>query len=57
MEKEIVPSQNGLLNIPVEMRKVAEVVDQMADGKDLGPDGFAMNFFHHLWGLIKEEAW
>ena len=39
------------------MREVEEVVHQMADGKDPGPDGFTMNFFHHFWDLIKEEVW
>ena len=29
----------------------------MIEGKYLGPNGFPMNLFHHLWDLIKLEVW
>ena len=32
-------------------------MQQMAQGKALGPDRFTANFFHHFWDMLKEEVW
>ena len=32
-------------------------MQQMAQGKAPSPNGFTSNFFHHFWGMIKDEVW
>ena len=29
----------------------------MKEGTSPGPDGFTVNFFHHLWEMIKIDVW
>ena len=39
------------------MGEIEEVIRKMEDEKNLGPNGFTTNFFHHFWDLIKIEVW
>ena len=48
---------NENLSKPITMQEVEEAMSQMAQGKTPGPDGFATNFFHFFWEMIKEEFW
>ena len=41
-----------LMNL-MSLAEVEEAVFQMAEGKAIEPDGFTVNFFHHLWDIIK----
>ena len=48
---------NENLTKPITLQEVEEVMQQMAQGKSPGPDGFTAKFFHHFWDMIKEEVW
>ena len=39
------------------MQDVEEAVIHMAQGKGPDLDGFATNFFHFFWDMIKDEVW
>ena len=53
--KLVSADQNKLLLKPVDMKELEEAVNQMANGKAPGPDGFTKNFFHEFWDLMKED--
>ena len=48
--------QNDLPMRPISLIEVEEVVFNIEAGKALVPNGFAINFFHHLWDFIKLEV-
>ena len=39
---------NENLTKPISLQEVGEAMQQMAQGKAPGPDGFIANFFHHF---------
>ena len=48
---------NENLTKPISMQEVEGVMQQMDQGKSLGPDEFTTNFFHHFWDMPKEKVW
>ena len=55
--RKVTREDNEMLNSPIPMQEVEEVVNKMAKGKALGIDGLTSNFFHLFWDLIKKEVW
>ena len=55
--RRVTMEDNEMLNSPISMQEVEEVVNQMAQQKAPGLDDFTSNFFHFFWDLIKEEVW
>lgn len=41
------------LNRPVTEEEVSEVLKEMQNGKELGPDGFNVDFFKACWDIVK----
>lgn len=46
---------NCNLRRPILEKEVSEVLKEMQNGKDLGPDGFNVDFFKVCWNIIKKD--
>ena len=55
--RTVTREDSEILNKPISMQEVENVVSQMAQGKAPRMDGFTTNFFHFFWDMIKEEVW
>eukprot|EP00253_Pinus_taeda_P036718 PITA_36718 len=55
--KLISEDQNKALNRAITLEEVEEVVKDMPNGKALGPDGFAIDFYKACWEIIKTKVW
>ena len=55
--RTVTREDSEILNKPISMQEVEDVVWQMAQGEAPRMDGFTTNFFHFFWDMIKEEVW
>ena len=51
--KLVSKEDNHSLNRPVFEEEVSELINEMQNGKALGPDGFNVDFFKACWEAVK----
>lgn len=53
--KLVTKEDNHNLNKPVSGDEVSEVINEMQNGKALGPNGFNVDFFKACWRTVKQD--
>jgi len=51
----ITANENSILNRPISLKEIKDVVFKMSPDKAPGPDGFTPRFFIHCWDIIKKD--
>jgi hypothetical protein len=49
--------QNVSLSKPIAKDEIDQVVQEMPNGKALGPDGFTVDFFKACWEVVKRDIY
>jgi len=55
--KEVTKEKNEVLMSHITQEEVYQALKDTPLDKALGSDGFASDFSHHCWNIIREEVW
>jgi hypothetical protein len=53
----VTEEQNNNLNKPIAEEEIYQALQEMPNGKSLGPDGFTVDFFKAYWEVIKHDVY